>query len=137
MLQDEHSPDFSCKVVVLGMPGSGKSTFIESFVKGKEFNPRMSYFPIFQTKILRDIGPQGKAYGVNVRTMMTQIWDSTNNETYTNVNRIYYRDANILTILYDAAKASSSEDAQNFVVKNLEGWYKELSEHVGECTGRD
>ena len=46
-----------------------------------------------------------------------------------NLNKIYYRDAHIIIIMYDCTKANEASE-------QLEAWFKHISENVSGRTGK-
>ena len=109
---------YTCKLVVMGPPKSGKSTLIDIFVHEGMPDSRRSYFPLFLTKRLTY---GDKSYAIN-------IWDSTNTDTPQSVNKVYYRDANIVFLVYDLMNAAKA-------IYNLNAWYNMISQYAQDKCG--
>ena len=102
---------FCCKVVVMGGSKVGKSSLIESLVNDDGIDCRKSFHPLFQTKTLEY---KEKLYSVNV-------WDSTNTDSVNSINKVYYRDANIILLCHDLKLGDRSLPA-------IELWYSKISQ---------
>ena len=105
--------NFCCKVVVMGNGKAGKSSLIESIVNEDKIDCRKSYFPLFHNKTI-EFG--GRKYSIN-------IWDSTNSDNASNVNKVYYRDANVILLCYDQQFPERG-------LTSLEAWYETISQNA-------
>ena len=117
----EEKSDFAMKIVVLGPAKGGKSTFIDSFISEEVTDMRKSYYPIFQTKVVK---AGKKCYTMN-------IWDSgapssvSGSSQIVDVNKIYYRDAHVVLLAYDPTLIETAPST-------VEGWLKELSQNISD-----
>lgn len=90
--------DHLCKVVVVGDCGTGKSSLLSKFVDDR-----------FETTYLSTIGVDFKIRTIDVddRIVKLQIWDTAGSERFRSITRSYYRDAELVIIVYDVTDISS------------------------------
>ena len=105
--------------MALGGSKIGKSSLIESLVNDDSIDSRKSFHPLFQTKNLEH---KGKYYTIN-------IWDSSNTDSVSSVNRVYFRDANVVLLCYDVTKIERG-------IASLELWYEKISQNTQPKCGR-
>lgn len=100
------------KIVLLGDSGVGKTSIISRY-KGYDWvqNPETTLGVAF---IDKNIVHQG----INLKL---NIWDTAGQEKYTLLTRMYYRDANVILLVYDVTNKNS------FI--NIKKWYQELTHH--------
>lgn len=101
------------KVVLLGNSGVGKTSIINRFVfdKFNETTPASLSGALFSQTI---IVPQN-----NIEVKFC-LWDTAGQERYHSLAPRYYKDANIVLIIYDVTSTTSFEGAKNWLeeVKN-------------------
>ena len=60
-----------------------------------------------------------KTYEFNNIELTLDIWDTAGQEIYRSLNRIYYRDADIIIFVYDITKRKTFEEMKNY-------WYRQI-----------
>ena len=102
------------KVVLIGDSGVGKTCIISRFISnefekeldstdGASYGTKELYLPKLKKKIILDI------------------WDTAGQERYKSLTKFFYKDAQIIIMVYDITKKNSFENLKN-------QWYKEIQE---------
>jgi len=110
----EEQKDISCKVVLLGESGVGKTSIIDRFLNGR-FSPDISpsQGASFGTKTI-DLDDSGK------KKIKFDIWDTAGQEKFRSISKIFYRDANAVIFVYDITSRNSFEELKNYWIKQVE-----------------
>ena len=105
------------KVVLVGETGVGKTSIINQFAEGK-FDPGTvtSITGQFSQKTL-DF-PDGKS-------LKFDLWDTAGQEKYRSMSKIYYRDANVVILVYDITNQKSFDELKEY-------WFKEIKQNGNE-----
>ena len=111
----EEKKEKSCKVVLLGESGVGKTSIIDRFLIGR-FSPDISpsQGASFGTKTI-DLDDTGE------KRLKFDIWDTAGQEKFRSISKIFYRDADAVIYVYDITNKGSFEEIQNY-------WYKQVEE---------
>ena len=102
------------KVVLIGDSGVGKTCIISRFISnefekeldstdGASYGTKELYLPKLKKKIILDI------------------WDTAGQERYKSLTKFFYKDAQIIIMVYDITQKKSFENLKN-------QWYKEIQE---------
>ena len=102
------------KVVLIGDSGVGKTCIISRFISnefekeldstdGASYGTKELYLPKLKKKIILDI------------------WDTAGQERYKSLTKFFYKDAQIIIMVYDITKKQTFENLKN-------QWYKEIQE---------
>ncbi|XP_063281503.1 ras-related protein Rab-37 [Pelobates fuscus] len=112
------SPDFTddltCKVMLLGDSGVGKTCFLLQFKDGA----------FLSGAFLATVGIdfRNKVISVDGENVKLQIWDTAGQERFRSVTHAYYRDAQALLLLYDITSKTSFQ--------NIRAWLSEVEEYA-------
>src|SRR5690606_19996616 len=84
--------DYLCKVVIIGDSGTGKSSLLVKFADDE-----------FNNVFLSTIGVDFKIRTIQMDNIVVklQIWDTGGSERFRSIINSYYRDANIVIMVYD------------------------------------
>jgi small GTP-binding protein len=97
------------KVILVGSSGVGKTCLIASFFK-KPFDPSVmstvSPAYMFQEVARRDGLP-----------VCLQIWDTAGQERYRSVSQLFYRDADVAFVCYEAGNLESADTVPEWIAK--------------------
>jgi len=104
------------KCVMVGDSGVGKSALALSFVKG--YVPRNITSTIGTSFLVQNVY-------VGKHKIPIEIWDTAGQERYRCLTRLYYRDANVVLIMFDLSLPIQK--------KNIYYWINEINENC-ECT---
>lgn len=104
------------KVVLLGESGVGKTSIISQFSENK-FDPycQSSLNSQFITKILE--------FSEYKKSLKFDIWDTLGQEKYRSLSKIFYRDADVIILVYDITYEYSFTSIKNF-------WYSEIKNNA-------
>jgi small GTP-binding protein len=105
----------TCKVVLLGESGVGKTCIISRYTNNT-----------FEDNIMSTTGASycGKAmtfdeYGG--KTIKFEIWDTAGQEKYRALTKIFYKDAAVAILVYDITRKDSFDEIKNY-------WYHQIKE---------
>ena len=109
--QDKDS--ISIKVTMIGSVGVGKSCIIDRFTKDT-----------FDSLNKSTIGANyyKKELNIHDKNITLDIWDTAGQEKFHSMGRHFYKNSNIIVIVYDITNINSFEDIKNY-------WYKDVKEH--------
>ena len=102
------------KVILLGDSGVGKTNIILKYIKG-EFNMN-SITTIGTTYAIKELKRNNTIYNLNV-------WDTTGQEVYRSVTKLFIQGAKIIILVYSIDKKDSFE--------SLDYWYNAIKELCG------
>lgn len=102
----------SCKVVLLGESGVGKTSIITMFMDN-EFteDQQTTTGATFSTKSL--------TYDKYHKEISFEIWDTAGQEKYRSLTKMFYKDATIAILVYDITRYDSFEQLRDFWVGQL------------------
>ena len=105
----------TCKVVLIGESGVGKTSIISRYTNNT-----------FEENIMSTTGASycGKAmtfdeYGG--KTIKFEIWDTAGQEKYRALTKIFYKDAAVAILVYDITRRKSFDEIKNY-------WYNQIKE---------
>ena len=109
--QDKDS--ISIKVTMIGSVGVGKSCIIDRFTKDT-----------FDSLNKSTIGANYYKKELNIydKNITLDIWDTAGQEKFHSMGRHFYKNSNIIVIVYDITNINSFEDIKNY-------WYNDVKEH--------
>lgn len=122
MTSNGDSTATSCKVVLLGESGVGKSCIIARFIhntfsdgyistKGANYAAKSMTFNEYDGKSLK-----------------FEIWDTAGQERFRSLNKIFYKDAAIAILVYDITRKDSFEEIKKY-------WYGALCNNAPKKIG--
>lgn len=116
-MADQQEIDSKIKVMLLGESQTGKTSFIQRYVKN---NFSLGYITTvgidFQVKILT----------LNDKKIKLQIWDTAGQERFKNITKNYFQSSDGFIVAYDITSRNS------FV--NVSTWLKEIQNNAPEDT---
>ena len=117
MKEDDNKKDKNepIKVILLGDSGVGKTNIILRYIKG-EFN-KNSITTIGTTFAIKELKRNNTTYNLNV-------WDTTGQEAYRAVTKLFIQGAKIIILVYSIDKKESFE--------SLDYWYNSVKEICGD-----
>ena len=103
----------TCKVVLLGESGVGKTCIIARFINNT-----------FEENLISTTGASyaGKTmtfdeYGG--KSIKFEIWDTAGQEKYRSLTKIFYKDAGAAILVYDITRKESFEEIQKYWINQL------------------
>ena len=106
----------TCKIVLVGDAGTGKTCIISQFVNGRFEKTQMTTAcPSFCTKTL--------SYPAINKTLNLDIWDTAGQEIYRSISKLFYKGASIGILVYDITNKKSFNNIKDY-------WYNELKENT-------
>jgi len=112
MMDDEY--DFLLKILLIGDPGVGKSTFCTKLNSGDFLNSYSSTIGVDFFCIYTDI--DSKRYKL-------QIWDTAGQERFRSITRSYYRNSKIIIVMFDL---------NDYDINSINKWLKEIDLYCGK-----
>ena len=112
-MEDGEENEFStCKVVILGEPGVGKTSIISRYVTN-QFSPVV-------------ISTTGASYSTKIlkiddeNSIKFQIWDTAGQERFRSLTKIFYQNAVAVILVYDITVRETFEQLQKYWIKEIE-----------------
>ena len=112
---DEDDDAQTCKVVLLGESGVGKTCIIARFINNT-----------FEENLISTTGASyaGKTMTFDEydgKSIKFEIWDTAGQEKYRSLTKIFYKDAGAAILVYDITRKESFEEIQKY-------WYNQIKE---------
>jgi len=100
------------KIVLIGESSVGKTSIINQFME-KTFQEYLqsTVGGTFNSKLIR-------CEDLN-KTLKLEIWDTAGQERYRSVSKMFYKDADVVLLVYDITKKTSYEALQTYWVKQV------------------
>ena len=106
----------TCKIVLVGDAGTGKTCIISRFVNDKFNKSQMTTAcPSFCTKTL--------SYPQYKKTINLDIWDTAGQEMYRSISKLFYKNASVGILVYDITSIKSFQNIKEY-------WYNELKQNT-------
>jgi small GTP-binding protein len=114
---DEDDEAQTCKVVLLGESGVGKTCIIARFINNT-----------FEENLVSTTGASyaGKTMTFDEydgKSIRFEIWDTAGQEKYRSLTKIFYKDATAAILVYDITRKESYEEIQKY-------WYNQIKDHA-------
>ena len=108
----------TCKVVLLGESGVGKTSIISRYVNNT-FKSQIQSTPgaNFVTKSI--------IFSEENRSIKFEIWDTAGQERYRSLAKVFYKNSRVCILVYDITRKTSFEELKNY-------WIKEVKENASE-----
>ena len=113
----------TCKVVLLGESGVGKTCIIARFINNT-----------FEENLISTTGASyaGKTMVFDEyegKSIKFEIWDTAGQEKYRSLTKIFYKDAAVAILVYDITRKESYEEIQKY-------WYNKIKEFAPKNIGK-
>ena len=112
-MSDEDEEAQTCKVVLLGESGVGKTCIIARFINNT-----------FEENLISTTGASyaGKTmtfdeYGG--KSIKFEIWDTAGQEKYRSLTKIFYKDAGAAILVYDITRKESYEEIKKYWINQI------------------
>ena len=112
MVDDEEEDFITCKVVLLGESGVGKTSIIQRYISNS-FNPGVASTggANFTSKTME--------FKEEKQTIKFEIWDTAGQEKYRSLAKVFYKNAAICVLVYDITRYDTFEELENFWVDEI------------------
>ena len=110
---DEDDEAQTCKVVLLGESGVGKTCIIARFINNT-----------FEENLISTTGASyaGKTMTFDEydgKSIRFEIWDTAGQEKYRSLTKIFYKDAGAAILVYDITRKESYEEIQKYWLNQI------------------
>ena len=106
----------SCKIVLVGESGTGKTCIIDRYIYDRFKPNQQSTASNYVCKIISL---------KNDKKIRLDIWDTAGQEKFRSLNKFFYKDATIAIMVYDITQKSSFESIKEY-------WHNEIKSQVGD-----
>ncbi|MCQ2816909.1 MAG: GTP-binding protein [archaeon] len=121
MSDDYEGTAISCKVVLIGESGVGKTSIMERFINN-----------VFSSVLMSTTGASFKAklmdFPEDHTSIKFDIWDTAGQEKFRSLAKVFYKNASACIVVYDITRKTSFEEIKKY-------WVKELRENISEDVG--
>ena len=115
-MDDQEEGALTCKVVLLGESGVGKTSIISRYITNT-FKTQLMSTPganfVTKTVIMED----------EKKSIKFELWDTAGQEKYRSLAKVFYKNAAVCVLVYDITRRLSFEAIKNY-------WVKELKENA-------
>ena len=103
----------TCKIVLVGDAGTGKTCIISRFVNDKFNKSQMTTAcPSFCTKTI--------SYQRYKKTINLDIWDTAGQEMYRSISKLFYKNASVGILVYEITRRVSFEELKKYWINEVE-----------------
>jgi len=115
-MEEEDKGAVSCKVVLIGESGVGKTSIISRFITNT-----------FSSILMSTTGASFATKSIYLekedRTVKFEIWDTAGQEKYRSLAKVFYKNAQVCILVYDISRKTSFEEIKNY-------WFKEIKNNA-------
>ena len=115
-MEEEDKSAVSCKVVLIGESGVGKTSIISRFITNT-----------FSSILMSTTGASFATKSIYLekedRTVKFEIWDTAGQEKYRSLAKVFYKNAQVCILVYDISRKTSFEEIKNY-------WFKEIKNNA-------
>ena len=105
------SDELTCKAILLGNSSIGKTCIIRRLCENSyDMSTTLTLGASAQTKTI---------CFSNTKRLKLEVWDTAGQECYRSLNKIFYRDAKIVILVYDITNRKTFEDLKYY-------WYRQV-----------
>ena len=112
-VNNEEEVTISIKVTMVGSVGVGKTSIVNRYTKN-----------IYEPESKSTVGANycKKELVINKKIVLLDIWDTAGQEKFHSMGRHFYKNSNIVVIVYDITNITTFEDIKNY-------WYNDIKEN--------
>ena len=115
MSEDDSNNALSCKVVLIGESGVGKTSIISRYTNNTFSSVLMSTTGAsFATKTLM--------LEEENQSVKFEIWDTAGQERYRSLAKVFYKNAAVCVLVYDITRKTSFDELKKY-------WINQIKEH--------
>ena len=115
-MEQEDKSAVSCKVVLIGESGVGKTSIISRFITNT-----------FSSILMSTTGASFATKSIYLekedRTVKFEIWDTAGQEKYRSLAKVFYKNAQVCLLVYDISRKTSLDEIKNY-------WFKEIKNNA-------
>lgn len=112
--------NYVTKIVFVGDSGVGKTNIFHQYIYRKPAKTDKTTIGAEFSTIVKNIGGND---------IIVQIWDTAGQERFRSINKLYYKDANSIIIIYDVTRKSTFD--------NIKVWLDEINSNVNDINNID
>ena len=117
-MYDDDENEISCKVVLVGNSGVGKTCIINQYITN-----------VFNEEQLTTTGATYSTKKLFIesknKTISFEIWDTAGQGKYRSLTKMFYKDSSIVIMVYDITNEESFNDIKNY-------WFEEVINNINE-----
>jgi small GTP-binding protein len=117
-MEDEEKGAQSCKVVLIGESGVGKTSIISRYITN-------TFSSILMSTTGASFATKSMYLEKEDKTVKFEIWDTAGQEKYRALARVFYKNASVCILVYDITRKTSLEEIKKY-------WYNEIKQNASE-----
>ena len=115
-MADSQEGAITCKVVLIGESGVGKTSIITRYINN-----------LFKSQLMATPGANFVTKNVIMeddnQSIKFEIWDTAGQERYRSLAKVFYKNAAVCVLVYDITRKTSFNELKNY-------WFKEIKENA-------
>ena len=111
-MEDQEKEALSCKFVLLGESGVGKTSIISRYISNtfeSKLMPTSGAKCFVKTLIMED----------DNQAIKFEIWDTGGKEKFRSLAKVFYKNAAVCVLVYDVTRKSSFEELKQYWIKEI------------------
>ena len=117
-MEDDEKGALSCKVVLIGESGVGKTSIISRYITN-------TFSSILMSTTGASFATKSMYLEKEDRTVKFEIWDTAGQENYRALARVFYKNASVCILVYDITRKTSLEEIKKY-------WYNEIKANASD-----
>ena len=111
-MEDQEKEALSCKIVLIGESGVGKTSIISRYISNtfeSQLMPTSGAKCFVKTLIMED----------DNQAIKFEIWDTGGKEKFRSLAKVFYKNAAVCVLVYDVTRKSSFEELKQYWIKEI------------------
>lgn len=112
MTEDDSTNAISCKVVLIGESGVGKTSIISRYINN-------SFTSVLMSTTGASFASKTMMLENDNQSIKFEIWDTAGQERYRSLAKVFYKNASVCVLVYDITRRASFDELKKYWVQEI------------------